>query len=273
MRFSFVRLLSVATAGSLGVGISLLPTALGAQDYSETRDQSGNDWSFLLGAGGLIRPTYEGSDRYIVTPLPLVNVSWKDTITLGVGGLSMQGRVGGLRIGGGLTFATGRLESTGVFAVGDDRLYGMGEIPAALGIKGFVDYALGPVTLSWAIVKYTASGNDGMMMNFGLALPWKIADATQVTAGASANWANQNYMQTYFGVTPTQSINSNYAQYTPGAGIKDVGLSLSVSHNLSQRWTLVADARFTRLTGDAQYSPIVYSKNQAAFMTGLAYRF
>lgn len=273
MRFSVVRILSASATIALAAGILFLPTALSAQAPAVTREEPRSDWSFMLGAGGMIRPTYEGSDRYIVSPVPWVSVNWRDTVTLGMGGLSLQWRLGGLRIGGGLTLNSGRKESTGVFAIGDDRLYGMGEIPTALGIKGFVDYVLGPVTLSWAITKYTAAGNDGMVMNFGVALPLKLTDATMVTAGLSANWANQNYMQTYFGVTSIQAINSAYAQYTPNAGIKDVGLSVSLSHNLSRRWSLIADARFTRLTGDAQDSPIVFSKNQTTFMAGIAYRF
>jgi outer membrane scaffolding protein for murein synthesis (MipA/OmpV family) len=36
---------------------------------------------------------------------------------------------------------------------------------------------------------------------------------------------------------------------------------------------LVANARLVRLTGDAENSPIVFSKTQALFMTAITYHF
>jgi len=63
-----------------------------------------------------------------------------------MGGLSAYWRHENFRIGGGLTFSAGRQENSGAFHQGDDRLFGMGEIPAALGIKGFAEYRLGPST-------------------------------------------------------------------------------------------------------------------------------
>jgi len=43
--------------------------------------------------------TYEGSDHYIASPVPFVNVIWRDTISLGVDGLSAYWRYENLRVG------------------------------------------------------------------------------------------------------------------------------------------------------------------------------
>jgi len=43
-------------------------------------------------------------------------------------------------------------------------------------------------------------------------------------------------MQTYFGVTPTQSANSGYVQYNAGAGLKDVAFGLGLNHMFDQHW-------------------------------------
>jgi MipA family protein len=259
----FSRLLVPAAV----VAATSLPTTLLAQDRSRS------EWDVTLGAGAALRLTYEGSDRYIATPVPLVDVTWKDMVSLGMGGLSAYWRQENFRIGGGLTFSAGRQENSGVFHQGDDRLFGMGEIPAALGVRGFAEYRFGPVNLNASVTKFTASGNDGVLVNFGAAVPWKLTDATTIVARVSADWADQSYMQTYFGVTPTQSANSGYVQYNAGAGIKDVAFGLGLNHMFNQNWGIIADARVTRLTGDAENSPIVFSKTGVTVMTAIKYRF
>lgn len=66
------------------------------------------DWDITLGVGAAMRPTFEGSDRYTATPLPLLSVRWRDMISIGDGGLSVYWHRKRFRIGGGLTFDSGR---------------------------------------------------------------------------------------------------------------------------------------------------------------------
>ncbi len=266
MRQSIVRFPRFFACAAIVAGVSV-PTKLLAQDRPR------GEWDVTLGAGAAVRPTYEGSDHYIASPVPFVNVIWRDTISLGVDGLSAYWRYENLRVGGGLTYATGRYQSSGIFQQGDGRLAGMGDIPGALGLKGFADYKLGPVNLNASLTKFTANGNDGVLVNFGVGLPYRLTESTTVRASVSADWANQSYMQTYFGVTPTQAINSGYSQFNAGAGIKDVNFGVGLTQQLGSNWALVANARLTRLTGDAENSPIVFSKTQALFMAAITYHF
>jgi len=264
MRLNVLRLSSLLLWNAAGIGF---PLTLAAQDRPAA------EWDVTLGAGAVVRPTYEGSDRYILSPVPFANITWRDTVSLGPDGLSAYWRRDNFRVGGGLTYNLGRQQSTGTFQQGDDRLYGLGDIPAALGVKGFADYTFGLVNFNASITKFTASGNDGVLVNFGIAAPYKLTDDITITARVSANWADQDYMQTYFGITPVQSMNSGYAQYTARAGIKDVNFGLGARYRFSEHWLLAVDARVMQLTGDAANSPIVYSKTGAAFMSALAYHF
>ena len=122
MRQSFVRFLPLFACAAIVAGVSV-PTKLLAQDRPR------GEWDLTLGGGAAVRPTYEGSDHYIASPVPFVNVIWRDTISLGVDGLSAYWRYENLRVGGGLTYATGRYQSSGIFQQGDGRLAGMGDIP------------------------------------------------------------------------------------------------------------------------------------------------
>jgi outer membrane scaffolding protein for murein synthesis (MipA/OmpV family) len=194
-------------------------------------------------------------------------------VSLGMNGLSAYWRHENLRVGGGLTYNLGRTQSNGIFGQSDSRLNGMGDIPAALGLRGFADYRLGFVDLNASITKLTASGNDGVLVNFGVAMPYKLTDDTAVTARVWATWADQSYTETFFGVTSTQAANSGFRQYAAGAGIKDVGIAVGVNHKLDQHWIVSLDAQVTRLTGDAANSPIVFSKTQAMFLSAVKYHF
>jgi MipA family protein len=230
-------------------------------------------WDVTLGAGVALLPTYQGSDRYYVAPVPLVSLTWRDTVSLTTQGLSAYWHDGGLKIGGGLTYDGGRTQGSRFLFPGDSRLNGLGDVPAALGLRAFGSYELGPVTLNASVLKLTAPGNDGVLANVGLAAPVQLGERTKLTGSVSATWADQSYMQTYFGVTPTQSANSVYAPFQAGAGIKDLSVGLGVSHRLDRHWILSADTRVLFLTGDAASSPITRSTVNAVLITGVAYHF
>jgi outer membrane scaffolding protein for murein synthesis (MipA/OmpV family) len=268
MRKSFLRSSLLLVFVSAGVGFPMTPMA---QDRYQNRPAP--EWDVTLGAGAAVRPTFEGSDRYIVSPVPFVNITWRDMISLGADGLSAYWRHDNFRIGGALTYNIGRQQSSGAFRQGDDRLYGLGDVPAALGVKGFADYTLGFVNLNASVTKFTATGNDGVLVNFGVAVPYKLTDSLSVSARVSANWADQDYEQTFFGITPTQSANTGYSQYSPSAGIKDVNFGVGARYRFNEHWLLAVDARLTQLTGDAANSPIVYSKTGATFFSAIAYHF
>lgn len=253
----------------------LLPLSAHGQPANDPFAVNGraSDWSMILGAGVAVRPTFEGSDRYFISPVPLVSVNLKDMISLDTSGLNAYWRGAGLQIGGGVTYNLGRLQSGSVFTPGDERLNGLGDIPAAPGLRAFANYRLGPVTLGTALTKYLADGNNGLLINASLEMPYRLGESTTVTGRVFATWADQSYMQTWFGVTPGQSINSGYAVYQPASGIKDVGLSVSVRHQLSAYWLISGEARVGRLTGSAEDSPITVSNFNSSFLAMIGYRF
>lgn len=233
----------------------------------------GQEWAVTVGAGAAVRPTYEGSDRYFVTPIPFVSMVWRDMIALDTSGLNAYWRFDGLQVGGGLTFNLGRTQNSGVFAQGDTRLNGLGDIPAALGFRGFANYRLGPVMLGTSLTKFVADGNSGLLVDASIGVPWRIDDQLMLMGRVFATWADSTYMQTYFGIDGTQSANSGYSVYSAGAGLKNVGLAVGATYRLSTNWTLTGNAQLTQLTGYAAGSPITFSETGFMLMSMLGYRF
>lgn len=253
------------------------PLPLMAQGSSDAKPapEARSDWDVSLGTGAALVPTFEGSDRYHVMPVPLVSITYKDMVSLNANGLSAYWRAGDLRIGAGLTYNPGRTDSKddGLLSNGDDRLRGMGDIDAALGLKAFASYHLWMLDLSAAVTKYTGEENDGVMVDLGLALPYKLTDKLTLTPHAGATWANKDYMQTWFGVTSTQAANSGFARYDAGAGFKDIRFGIDANYRFDEHWFLNVRTDVRRLLGDAADSPISFSDSGVTAAALVGYRF
>jgi outer membrane scaffolding protein for murein synthesis (MipA/OmpV family) len=223
----------------------------------------------------MVRPTFEGSDRYRVRPLPVLTVNWRDTISFGEGGLSAQLRRGGLRIGGGLTFDGGRKDhdTGGLFSSGDDRLAGMGDIDFALGFRGFASYRLGIFDFSASATKFLGDQNDGVLASFGISAPMPLSKKLIIIPSIRASWADDKYMQTYFGVSALQASRSIFPRFDAHAGFQDVRGGVNLIYNFNRHWFAGANASVSRLTGDSAASPISISNTSNSAVAMIGYRF
>jgi outer membrane protein len=127
----------------------------------------------------------------------------------------------------------------------------------------------------WLAVRYGLGGHDGIVAETGLDLRFRPTDITEFTVGPRASFATGQYMKTYFGVTPTESIQSGLRVYNPGGGIKGAGFEVSGRYEFTPQWALVGMAFYERLIGDAADSPIVKlgDENQLTAKLGLSYKF
>ena len=257
------------------------PSSFGADDYSAASTVVSRfspikkPWDITIGGGLADRPTYQGSDRHVVSPVPFVSVTYNDMISLGANGLSAYWRHDDFRIGGGLTYGAGRRDTkqSGIFVHGDDRLQGMGNINRALGVRAFAAYRLGPVVLDGSVTKLTASNNDGVFANLGMSVRYRVTDRLTLIPHAGTTWANQSYMQTHFGVTPTQAANTSFSQFNANSGLKDVGAGINGIYAFDQHWFVGAFANVIKLKGDAAKSPITFSDTNTTVMAMVGYRF
>jgi len=259
--------LAACVAGSLAVSA----TAQAQEGGAPAKD----GWDVTAGAGVGVRPTYEGSDERRTTALPFVQATYDDMVSLGVDGLNVYWHQDHFRFGAGLSYDSGRKDhkAGGIIDSGDDRLRGMGNISGAAGLKLFGAYNFGRLNVTGAVTKFDGSDNKGLIADVGADLPFKITDKLMVTAHAGATWANQDYMQTFFGVTPTQAADSGFREFTPKAGLKDVEAGVKAVYRLDQHWFVSANLGVRRLEGDAASSPTSFSKNEPAFITVLGYHF
>ena len=238
-------------------------------------DQQPATWDINLAVGAAMQPTFHGSDRYRATPIPLVIIRWRDTVSLGQDGLSLYWHDGNFRIGGGVSYDGGRLdhESSGILNSGDNRLKGLGDVDASVGLRGFVSYKMGPVYLDTSLTKYLGSQNKGILVNFGASAPLALSKQFIVQPHIRMTWADDNYMQTFFGISPLQASQSIFPQFNTAAGLADIDGGLTVVYRLNDHWFIGADASATRYLDQAARSPITIADTNATVAAVIGYHF
>lgn len=238
----------------------------------------GNDAGFRLGVGGVVgvKPKYEGSDEYEVFGFPIIYPKF--------GGNDVGGRIkvrgaddvrfklyeaGGFEIGPLAGYAFGRDEDDG------DLLRGLGDVDDGIVLGAYAGYHIGPVLLDVSYHQIVSGNDDGYQIRFGAEVERDFSSRWRGTARVGATYADDNYSDSYFSITPTQSFRSRagLAAYDADAGIKDVHVELGLTVDITERWQLKSGVRYGRLLGDAADSPIVESEDQFSALIGATYTF
>ncbi len=259
------------------------PLAVSAQQPAAPRPappvaaDSGKDWDIRIGAGALYQPEFEGSSKYTVTPLPLLSVNYRDLVflqgpMLGVNAFTWRDATGGskFQVGPLVRYQLGRDEDD------SDDLRGMGDIDGSVEIGGFMNYAVGAWSAGLSVFRDVGDSHDGLTAKVSAGHRFAFTPRISLRSEIFTTWADDNYVQTFFGVTGAQSARSGLREYRPEGGFKDAGLTLDLDYKLTENWSLIGRAGYKRLLGDAADSPLVKDRGDAnQFSTGLmiGYRF
>lgn len=265
-------------------GRSMLLAALAASspalaaDVSETYGEPDpGRFSFEAGATVLIVPKYEGSDDYRVIGFPVVIPSFGSGDGEGLGDrLTVRGvddvrfalfRQGIFEVGpaGGWTF--GREEDDA------ERLEGLGDVDGGVTLGAYGAINLDPFFVDVAYLQQITGDTDGGQLKFNGGLRTEVAPKLDMTASVGATYANSDYMNSFFSVTPEQSLESGLDAFTAEDGFKSVSADLEFDYGFNDKLTLSASAGYSRLVGDAADSPIIETENQFRGSLGFTYAF
>jgi outer membrane protein len=187
-----------------------------------------------VGGGIGIAPDYEGSEDYEAVPVPFADV----------------------KFGNGMY----------VKLLENDAVDDMKEVSDAneLGIFGGFEYNNWFVSLEF--LADTANAHEGWTSKLKGGYNWVINNSWALSIGASTTYADDDYMQTYFGVTAADAARSGLSQYNADSGIKDIGIDLGLNWMITQNWSAKGIASFTQLVGDADDgSPVVDQGSEGQF--------
>lgn len=254
--------------------------------------------SLVLGLGVGAAPDYLGSDDYEPIPAPVLKYDWSGStgsapatgfkgelglidasvgfpngVDVGIARLSTPSRHFTLRVGGGYRF--------GRDADDNHALHGMGDIDGQAIAR--ITLASEPANAQglglFYGVKYEADVTDetnGDTLGFFAGNKFALSPKASLTLSGRAQWADKDYMQSYFGVSGSQASRSGNRRFDADSGFADVGLEARINYALTDHWMLFGSLGYSRLLGDAADSPLVDdegSANQFRATTGVAYRF
>lgn len=89
----------------------------------------------------------------------------------------------------------------------------------------------------------------------------------------ATSWANDRYMDRYFGIDQIEADRSGLPAFRAGAGFKDVSTTISFSYKINRHWIATANVGGMRVLGNAADSPLNRARWDAVAFTGIGYRF
>lgn len=241
------------------IGMAIISTSALAQS---------GDWQVSMGTGVVSAPRYEGAADNQLMLIPLLDLSYNK------GGFFI-----GVARGIGFNFSEVKYFQYGVRVLlgkarsqdADARLYGMGNIDYYPEGSLFLSTNLGFLSLSSGI----ASSDYGTHADVGGNIAIPLGENNRFRLGATINWGDPIYNQTYFGVTTAQATASGnvLTPYNAAEGKKDTALSAAWIHSFSKSWFSTASVSYKRLEGSAQLSPLTQRTSMLSAGLMLAYRF
>ncbi|MBD8897319.1 MipA/OmpV family protein [Desulfovibrio desulfuricans] len=263
---SFFILTALSTTTHAEETIWPSPQAGEKPGYQQANEE---DWNISVGAGAMYGPAYEGSDKYVVTPLPDISIEYRNGLFFaniwdGIGSYPIQGE--NYKVGAAIGFDMGRKES-------DDRrnLRGMGDIDLEATFNFMGEYDINHFKLSGKVSTGTKDYGTTAKAELGTMFP--ATEHLRLMGSIGATWADDEHMKNYFGVSPRQSARSGHDRYSAGAGIKSVGFTVGAFYSITENWDVKFMLMGDQLLGDAANSPITKRNFNPSVLLTIGYNF
>ncbi|UCF94995.1 MAG: MipA/OmpV family protein [Desulfobacterales bacterium] len=231
----------------------LLAGALGITLFNAAHVQAEVE-SFSLGAGVGAVPDYEGSEDYEIVPIPFASVVWDSGRYLELQGLKLRANLltdKFFRLGPMANYRPSRSD------VDDDKVDALKNVDAALELGAFAGFEINNWNASLEFLQDVGNGHEGFLLTLKGGYLWPVGDKWSLSLGVSTTYASGEYMSSYFGIDSRDAARSGLKTFDADPGIKDVGLMLGVGYRFSEKWSVRAVSKYTRLLDDAADSPVV----------------
>lgn len=266
----------IATVAALGCGT--LPAAAQSSSNPSFRDllpdfsnYDHSKWGLIAGAGAYVSPNYTGDDAYRVRALPFARASYGDNFWVSVpeGANYRLYDKEGWTVTAKAEMAFGRAEDgESFFAItgsSTDDLLGLGDINPSVELGGAVGYSTGPLSISGSLRQ--GVGGHGALIgdaSVGYRKIFKAGD-TPIAVFLTPNikFGEADLLQTYYGVTPDQSVGSGLPEYRTSGGIYSVGVNTLAFVPTSKKSAFILYGSLRELTGDAKDAPLVQQRGSS----------
>ena len=237
----------------------------------------------FVGAGIAMSPDYEGADDYEAAAAFFGSYTWESGRYVALTGTTGAGKAGRIKAnlvpesmsdmwqaGPVLQFRNERDD------IENDRVDSMRKVDSAVEAGAFLGLQSGPWAGSLTYATDVSDEHDGSLIALEGSYTVAMNESLHLTFGANLTYADDDYMDTYFGVNATDAAASGLPIYSADSGVKDVGLSLTARYRLDESWGLLGSLSYDRLLNDAEDSPLVDDegdKNQFGAALTVTYSF
>ena len=273
-------MVQAATAATVAANQTTSHAALAA----DTPENTPTGWRFKVGAGALYAPAFAGSKDYQMILFPHVKVEYKDlffaSVKEGVGYNAIHSD--GWRVGPLLKYQFERKEDgSNPFRVGGNKstaLKGLGNVAATLECGGFAEYSYEPFAYKVEL-RQGIDGHKGMIGEASLNYSGSIKRSGPpifYAFGPRATFADSDYINAYFGIDQTQSVNSGLNRYDAGGGFVSYGIGGFMSMPFHGPVSVSVFGGYDRLGEEVADSPLVKqrgSENKFAIGLSVTYKF
>jgi outer membrane protein len=231
-------------------------------------------WTVTVGAGGELKPDFEGAKAYMLSPVPIFSVRRAGT----------PDRFRSPRDGASLTLIdfegfhagpVGKLK--GARNAGDNAaLNGLGNVNAALELGGFaeyypVDWLRGRVELRQGFF-----GHHGVVADVSADVIVPVLQGVTWSAGPRFTFADTRATAPYFSINAAQAMASGLPTFNAKGGAHSLGAGTQVRYQINPQWEVHSYLEYDHLLGSVAASPLVRlrgSTNQLTVGVGASYSF
>lgn len=282
MKKSFFPLVFIAATASIQAtestkvqsSLSELPLALsGPLAAFETK----KGWRYGAGLGVELEAEYHGSGETATEADPFIEMSyrsenWEFQSNIFSNKLIYQTN-DNLFFSSWLNFEEGREEGD----TSDNSLDGMGDIEEMLEVGGGISWQpIEKLTISSFVQGYSGGKPDKGLVGF-ITAHYRVIDNVnlKLDIGADISFANQDHMQTEFGITDEQAKTSSYNAYSLESGLKSYGLGFNGAYAYNNNVYFTFGADYELYASDVADSPLIKigSDTEVEASLGFVYKF
>jgi outer membrane scaffolding protein for murein synthesis (MipA/OmpV family) len=214
---------------------------------------------YEVGLGAGIAPEYEGSEDSKAYPLPYVSLRFENNMSLDWIANLMR-----FNLIPSTTFKAGPIAQ--YIAERDNvenkRVDDLEKVDAAFMVGGFLGFEVNRFTASAEAMTDVADANEGAIVRLRAGYRIPISRNWIIGINGFTTWADEDYMEAYFGVDRRNSLRSGIKQFEADSGFKDVGVTVPIRYNATECLSVIGVAGFKMLIGDAEDSPIVSDEGE-----------
>ena len=221
-----------------------------------------------IGAFFGMSPSYSGSNRFSKMALPDVDVTIDKRIFI-----NTNNGVGAYLINqDGWTFGPSMFVRLGRYQLSQSSLWGLHTIRSTpeMRLSGGYDFGVWDIAAAFS---HDVEGGGGNTFELKASTTLPVADKLYLMPSVSMMLADREFMNTWYGITDSESAQTRYKAFHPRSGIESVGSAVSVTYLLDKNWAPFAKVDLRYLMGPAANSPLAANRVQATFGVGLSYLF